>query len=70
MRTKTRYFIVSYGFPDGFGNVVFIGKNGDYVNKERIKEELQKDGVKEFAILNIIELSELDYKDYIKTDAP
>lgn len=58
----SRYFIVTYAHSTGHGQCESV-TNGTYPSLDKLRKDISEH-VTEPIILNIMELSESDYKDY------
>lgn len=56
-----RYFYISYVHTNGVGCIDISTNNGNYVNLKNLVKYLEKD-IKGVVIMNIIEMTFLDYK--------
>lgn len=60
-----RYFHVAFSHSQGFGSLQYVVNNGKYPTLKELKQQCVDDTTKEAIIINIIELSEIDFNQLI-----
>lgn len=63
-----RFFIVSYSYGNGFGQCGIFTKKSQYVNREYVCKYVNEKtpGLGKIIIINIIEVSEKEYFQFIE----